>query len=375
MGEFQRIPSCPTCGKPLPCILHDRRTREALLAPEIEKPGFERMHGWTDAMSQGVCSMRRFGDALVLFTDGGEVFVKDLARKDAPAVEMDLYGTSWRVGDFDGAKDYFPFSPSRGLYLSETGESYVLDFDAAGQPSVAARFDLGGETDDVVWLNDHEALAYLRVDSDTIEYDKRDRIKRVDFSKTPPRIEVRRLIAGRQGSMLCLASGTVLVGGSEGIFAHDPVSRSTDRVLLSPRGIGGMVETKAGIFAMTDKGLFEILPTTKGNFRALRIAEMPESEFSHTDDDLHAASDMSLIALSASKAYRIDLSVDPPAIEELFEPDGYPLSLLAVSADRVLIGTQDSPLEEWALDNEKLRKYYEQKSVIPDEDIPELPEV
>ena len=81
MSEFQRISSCPTCGKPLPCILHDRRTREAMLAPEIERPSMEKLRSWEwNRGRYGGLAMHAMvgGKALVYGDDSEQMSLLDL---------------------------------------------------------------------------------------------------------------------------------------------------------------------------------------------------------------------------------------------------------------------------------------------------------
>jgi len=69
--------ACPTCGGPLPCSLHNRALREALLHREIESPPYERLEvlgTYTDARgnAQDILTLHPLPDSAVLVGgDGG----------------------------------------------------------------------------------------------------------------------------------------------------------------------------------------------------------------------------------------------------------------------------------------------------------------
>ena len=68
--------TCPTCGGPLPCSLHNRALREALLHREIEPPPYERLEvlgTYTDAEghAQDIWTLHPLPDGAVLVGGGG----------------------------------------------------------------------------------------------------------------------------------------------------------------------------------------------------------------------------------------------------------------------------------------------------------------
>ena len=68
--------TCPTCGGPLPCSLHNRALREALLHREIEPPPYERLEvlgTYTDAEgnAQVIWTLHSLSDGAVLVGGGG----------------------------------------------------------------------------------------------------------------------------------------------------------------------------------------------------------------------------------------------------------------------------------------------------------------
>lgn len=77
---FERIPCCPTCGKVLPCVLHDQAFSDRLLRgsadrppPEPPPPAFR----WSCGAISKVLHIT--GQRFIVVTEGGEVHLLDPA--------------------------------------------------------------------------------------------------------------------------------------------------------------------------------------------------------------------------------------------------------------------------------------------------------
>ena len=371
MSEFQRIPSCPTCGKPLPCILHDRRTREALLAPEDEKPGFERTRIWK-LSNLSPKKIVPFSDGRVLVYDGNKIIVFNPSRSDdkgrvfdVDIMEFESLGNGKILARGIGER---PFSI---IDFSKSSPSTKL-LEIRERPGVSHRM-LAGLSDDIALVSREDSnqgrgrSGIFQRDIAVIDCTKPDDpiVVPIPFASVPVIVErmtdTKAIVMSQNQEVYEVSyenghSDVALLNRNIGPNRFVSIFSVSERHYLTSDVNGKLTLFEKKGDSITEKRSIG----TVGSQLLTATREINGKVFFHTVNGMLAS---------------MDLHEPTPAIVTVTGTGVRGPVVTSLSESQVLIGSSDG-VELWEIPEAKLRAYHDRQAAFADdEEIPELPYV
>ncbi len=413
MSEFQRIPSCPTCGKPLPCILHDRRTREALLAPEIERPTMELLRsGERNGEQRGeivarpvrdgktfVYSVGSEGAALLdLKTGESEGLIKmGIAPSELGAIALPTGGFVMFGHDAANGRPAFLLVDAFGRPSRRVLEAFASKLEVEKSKASAPSERILDRMDEIVGTSSGRGLAFV-IDFHVVENEeegpseyrgKSQRIFAVDAESGEvvakeigaiQRDPIDKAYALPDGRLVTKSSGEICVleVRPDGTVAMDPIllRKDEERFLLkqlSPTDWVCLSFNKYG------NSILSRHHVVYANGR-IAVREMQNEDL----DDVHSLTPLDgtrSVGLRHHALVEVDVAADPPSVRTIApsRADVWMQDIASLGNGQVMIRSRERLgrrqfNELWGVPEDKLRAYHESMvAADADEEIPELP--